>query len=84
MQTKYETEKKEKEIVLLNNTNALKELQINKSKIEITKQNQEKIIILLGLVFFIGISIVVFRSYRITKKSKEIIIRGNDEMTLNK
>jgi hypothetical protein len=84
IQTKYETEKKEQEIALLNNTNALKELEINKNKIEISKQNQEKVIIALALLFFIGISIVVFRSYRITKKSKEIITLQKKEIELQK
>lgn len=84
IQTKYETEKKEQEIALLNNTNALKELEINKNKIEISKQNQEKIIIVLALLFFIGISVVVFRSYRITKKSKEIITLQKKEIELQK
>jgi serine phosphatase RsbU (regulator of sigma subunit) len=84
IQTKYETEKKEQEIVLLNNTNALKELEINKNKIEISKQNQEKVIIALALLFFIGISLVVFRSYRITKKSKEIITLQKKEIELQK
>ena len=84
IQTKYETEKKEQEIILLNNTNALKELEINKNKIEISKQNQEKVIIALALLFFIGISVVVFRSYRITKKSKEIITLQKKEIELQK
>lgn len=84
IQTKYETEKKEQEIALLNNTNALKELEINNNKIEISKQNQEKVIIVLVLLFFIGISIVVFRSYRITKKSKEIITLQKKEIELQK
>ena len=84
IQTKYETEKKEQEIALLNNTNALKELEINKNKIEISKQNQEKVFIALALLFFIGISIAVFRSYRITKKSKETITLQKKEIELQK
>lgn len=73
IQTKYETEKKEQEIVLLNSTNALKGAEIRKNRAEISKQNQQKIIIGLILVFFILVSVVIFRSYRMAKRAKEII-----------
>lgn len=84
IQTKYETEKKEQEIKLLNTTNSLKEIEIEKNKVEIGKQNQQKILIALALAFFIVVSGVVFRSYRVTKKSKEIIYIQKKEIEIKK
>lgn len=80
IQTKYETEKKEQEILLLNNTNSLKELEISKNRTEISKQNQEKIIIALALAFFVIVSIIAIRSYQLTKKAKEIISEQKKEV----
>ncbi len=84
IQTKYETEKKEQEILLLNNTNALKGAEIKRNKAEISKQNQQKIIIALVLGFFILVSVIVFRSYRMAKRAKEIIVIQKKEIEAQK
>lgn len=73
IQTKYETEKKEQEIIMLNNTNSIKELEIKKNKAEISKQNQQKLIIVFVLIFVIIIGVIIYKNYLKTKKAKEII-----------
>lgn len=66
MQTKYETEKKEQQISLLNKEGEIKELSIKK---------QQTIIyaIVAGLLLVVVFTVFVFRALSVTKKQKHII-----------
>lgn len=66
MQTKFETEQKEQEIVLLNKDKMLQYSQLNKQRIVIW-------FVMSGLFLAILIVFIVFRSLRITRKQKRII-----------
>ncbi|PCH90883.1 MAG: hypothetical protein COB85_09830, partial [Bacteroidetes bacterium] len=65
MQTKYETEKKEKEIIMLSSINQIQELQLSK--------NRYLIFGLAGMVLLIGVIAVLFiRQNKLQAKHKEI------------
>ena len=66
MQTKYETEKKEQQISLLNKESEIKELSIKKQKTVIYS-------VIGGLLLVILFAVFIFRALNITKKQKHII-----------
>ena len=77
MQTKYETEKKEKEI-------ALQKTELEKKDAESKKQKIIIISVAGGLFLVILFAGFIFRSLRITKKQKHIIEIQKDEVTRQK
>jgi len=66
MQTKYETEKKEQQITILNKEKLLQFAELNKQKIIIWT-------VVGGLLLIVIIAIIIFRSLRITHRQKRII-----------
>ena len=70
MQTKYDTEKKEQQIQLLNKD---KEAQIAVTEAENRKKNTIILSIIIGLVLVISFAIYLFRSIKILRKQKHII-----------
>ncbi len=72
-QTKYETDKRDKEIELLNKN---KELQ----QIIIEKQNTQRIIFITGIVLLLGFSFFIYRSYTLKKKDNLIIKEQKTEV----
>lgn len=74
LQTKYETEKKEQEIKLLNNINQLNETQINKQKIV-------TISLIIGLILILVVVVLSVRQSRLRKRSNELLQIKNDEIT---
>lgn len=70
MQTKYETEKKEKEIEHLDKENNKKELELTK------KQNQ--IIIIGGISLFILIAFIALYFYTNAQKQKQIVLKEKE------
>lgn len=73
MQTKYETEKKEKENQLL-----LKETQLKTS--ELKKQTMLRNSFIVGFFMMIVMAVLIFRSYRIKKKSNILLSIRNVEI----
>jgi serine phosphatase RsbU (regulator of sigma subunit) len=77
LETKYETEKKEKAIELLNKDKALQETELDKRKNMI-------IFFALMLVLFAVLSIVVIRNNIQRKKSNRLLLKLNQEITQQK
>ena len=73
METKYETEKKDAEISLLNKENALEKETIKRQQIQLYGTG-------FGILLLIGLSITIFRSYNQKKKANEIITQQNEEL----
>ena len=78
IQTKYETEKKELEIDILNKANALKENQLSQSKSAQRRQSIYTIITIIGLIIAIFISLFVYRLYQQKRKGVEELSQKNE------
>ena len=77
METKYQTVKKEAEIIELNKT---KEIQKEKLKAE----KKQRIALIGGLLLLLGLSISIYRSYTLKKKSNIEIEAQRDEANKQK
>jgi class 3 adenylate cyclase/Flp pilus assembly protein TadD len=77
MQTKYETEKKEKEIALLKKDNEIKELELDRQKL---LRNS----FLGGFAFVLMIAFIIFHLYRLTKKAHAELAEAHRIITLEK
>ena len=66
MEAVYQTEKKQKEIELLNKDKDLQQA-------EISKQETQKLGLVIGLLLMLVLSVVVFRSYRQKKKANALL-----------
>lgn len=75
VQTKFETEKKEQEIELLNKD---KELQ----RTDLAKQRIITYTVIGGLLLMALVSVVIFRSLKITQRQKKVIEKVRDEIAL--
>ena len=77
IQTKYETEKKDKEIALLNSDKALKDATLKKQRLTI--------FIFIGGFFLVAISLVIiFRLYKQKQKANIILEQKNEEISLQR
>ena len=74
LQTRFETEKKEKEIVLLNKDKILKETEIQRQTEEIKQQQVLNYSILFGLGIFLFFSIIILRMY-IQKRRANVLLK---------
>lgn len=74
MQTKYETEKKEKAI-------QLQKAEITKKNLEIKQKNIQRNAFLVGFVLVMLLSIVIYRGYLQNKRAKKIIETKNKDIT---
>jgi adenylate cyclase len=77
MQTKYETDKKEKAIQLLQKDNDIKQLRLNKEKI---LRNS----LLGGFLFVFILAFVMYNLYRLKKKANSELEQANKLITLEK
>lgn len=84
MSVKYETEKKDKEIQLLNKDKNLKEVQIEKQRVEAEKQTVQRNALFLGLLLVAALAIFIFRGYRNKQKANEIIAAQKVEVEKQK
>ena len=88
LQTRYETDKKEKEIQLLNKDNELRQLEIKKKNEEVKKQRILIYSFIIGFILIIIFSIFLYRLYRQKKKANHLlseknvqILQQNEEIT---
>ncbi len=70
MQGTFDTDKKDKEILLLQKDNELKHVKLG-------QQNVLLISVIIGLIIVFIFSIIIFRSYRTKKKSNDMLSRQN-------
>ncbi|MBN2669600.1 MAG: tetratricopeptide repeat protein [Bacteroidales bacterium] len=74
LQTRYETEKKEQEIELLNNKNKLSEAVINRQRIVNTS-------LIIGVILVLLLAFLFIRQNNIRKKNNQILLLKNAEIT---
>ena len=84
MQTKYETEKKEKEIALLNKEKKLQNVELAKKQAEVKKKNIQRNAFIGGFAMVLVLALVVYRGYRQKKKSNQILSEKNILITQQK
>ena len=77
MQTKYDTERKERENKLLRKDNEIKELEIGKKEMQ-----RNSLFIIVGLLIILAI--FVYNRYRTKKRSAEILATKNELITKQK
>jgi serine phosphatase RsbU (regulator of sigma subunit) len=77
MQTKYETEKKDKELLL-------KDAEITKQIALTDKQSAQRNYFLIGFALMLIVSALIFRSYRLKQKANTIIASQKKEVELQK
>ncbi len=80
METKYETEKKEKENLALKNRNEVQKLEAEKKDAEIGKQRVMIGVSIIGLLFVAGLALFIFKNYKDKKKANEIITKQKEEV----
>lgn len=77
MQTKYDTERKERENILLRKDNKIKELEIGRKELQ-----RNSLLVISGLV--VMLVIFVYHRYRNKKKSAEVLSAKNELITQQK
>jgi serine phosphatase RsbU (regulator of sigma subunit) len=82
--TKYDTEKKDKEIKLLNKDKILKETEIQKQKAETEKQAAQRNAFIIGFALVLVLALFIFRGYKQKQKANEIIELQKNEVQLQK
>lgn len=73
LQTKYESEKQQQEIALLNERSAIQEIQLSQQT-----RTRNFLIIITGLL--VVIAVILFRSNKIRKKANELLVQKNKEI----
>jgi serine phosphatase RsbU (regulator of sigma subunit) len=71
MNTKYTTEKKEKEIELLRKNEEIQSLDLNRKKIELNNQRVISISILAGFLLLTIVAVLLFNRYRMKKRAND-------------
>ncbi|MCB0400912.1 MAG: tetratricopeptide repeat protein [Flavobacteriales bacterium] len=82
LESKYENEKKEAEIAMLNKDKKLKAVELEKAAAEVKEQKlmRNGMVLVIGLVLIV--CVVIYRGYRINKKNNYLLSRQNDEINL--
>jgi len=79
---KYETQKKEQEIEILNNKNKLN-IELNKrNEAEINKQRIVNIALIIGVILILIVVVLIIRQNKIQKKTNEMLLEKNLEIQL--
>ncbi len=73
MESRYQNEKKQKEIILLKKDNAIKDL-------DITNQRRTRTFLLITLVFIVAIAAVIYRSYSVKNKLNNKLNMVNEQL----
>jgi serine phosphatase RsbU (regulator of sigma subunit) len=91
LKVQYETEQKDKDIALLNNSVALNEQTLKLQELEVEegkRKNQLITVMLVGalmvIVLVLGLGLVLYRSNVNRKKTNELLAKTNDEISLQK
>ncbi|CAG0996493.1 MAG: tetratricopeptide repeat protein [Bacteroidetes bacterium] len=84
LEKKYETEKKDQEIQLLNKNNLLRESEIEKKNLDLKRRKTQNYALAGGFGFMIILSVLIFKSYKRKKKDNELITKQKDEVVKQK
>ena len=80
LETKYQTEKKEQEIEVLNKNKIVQKLEIEKKQKEIKQRNIIIFGIAILLIIIIGFSVVVYRTLQQKRKANKLLNQKNNEI----
>ena len=80
MQTRYETEEKQKEIELLNSEKKLQDIELSERNAVVAKQRIIISTVIGGLVLLLLFSVVVYRQYRQKKQANEVLRHQKEEI----
>lgn len=84
LNTKYESDKREKEILLLNKEKTIQKFEIDKKKDEIRKHQIIIGFTILVVLIFITLSVFIFRMYKIKRKANIMLAQKNAEIEQQK
>lgn len=76
IQTKYETEKKEKEIAVLKSDQILKEKELKENKAQL----QFQMFVIIGLIIVVFFVVILIRMYKQKLIAKQLLLRKNEEI----
>jgi tetratricopeptide (TPR) repeat protein len=84
LETKYQSDKKDHEIALLNKDAELKQQEIARGNAENAKQRAVRNGFIAGFALICGIALLAYRGYRSKQKANEIILRQKAEVEKQK
>ncbi|MFC1852204.1 tetratricopeptide repeat protein [candidate division CSSED10-310 bacterium] len=84
IQTRYETEKKEQEIQLLNKEKELQHVELQSRQTALTKQKDIFFATILVLIIIVTFSVLLFQQYIQKRKVNILLNRQNQEITIQK
>ncbi|MBI5218473.1 MAG: tetratricopeptide repeat protein [Bacteroidia bacterium] len=82
MEVKYQTEKKQQEITILNKDKELQKTEIARKEAETKKQRIIILFVVCGLILVVVFSVFLFRLYLQKKKANVIIARKNESLEI--
>ena len=77
LQTKYESEKKQKEIELLTKNDEIKELELNKNKLWM-------VVLIIAVLLILLLTGLLYNRYQLKQKANDLLEHRNSEITLQK
>lgn len=75
LQTQYETEKKDQQILSLERDKRLQELTLDNQAALLQEQKQNILLVLFGLLILLSVGILLFNRYRLRKKNEGLVLR---------
>ncbi|HEY6161761.1 MAG TPA: tetratricopeptide repeat protein [Bacteroidia bacterium] len=81
MQTKYESEKKEKEIELLTKKDVMQRLDNQQQKNELNEQRLIRNTLIAGSLFLIVVAFLLYNRYKLKQASAKVVERQRDEIS---
>jgi len=84
MDTKYQTEKKQQEIVMLNKDKELQKTEIAWQEAEVKQQTTQKYAFIAGFILTLILSLVAYNSLKLKKKANKLLAFKNEEITQQK
>lgn len=82
MQTRYESDKKQKEIALLNKEKELQNVELAKKEAEMKRQNTQKLAFGAGFLLVLVLALVIFRGYKQKEKSNLLLSRQKQQIEI--
>ena len=80
LDAKYETEKKEAEIALLNKDKELKSNELRRKEAEVNEQKTMRNGMFVIIALIAIVAVIIYRGYRINKKNNYLLSKQNDEI----
>ncbi len=75
LQTQYETEIKDQQIMSLEKDKQLQELRLDNQGVLLEKQKQNNLLILFGVLILLSLGLLFFNRYRLRKKNEGLVLK---------